>query len=169
MYYQIVRQFALTLRNLDAVLVKAERHAEARGFDVNNFAAARLAPDMLPFVAQIRIACDNAKAGAANLAGKEAPRHEDNEKSFEELHARIAKVLVYLDGFAESDFAQTSADSKISIAYPPGKIMRAVDYALGRQIPNFYFHVVTAYDILRAGGVDLTKADYLGPIPMLDA
>lgn len=169
MYYQIVRQFALSLKNLDAILIKAERHAEARGFDVNNFLAARLAPDMLPLVSQVRIACDNAKSAAANLAKHEVPRHEDNEKSFEELHARIAKVLSFLDGFKEADFAETSADTKISIPYPPGKFMRAIDYVTGRQIPNFYFHIVTAYDILRQGGVDLGKADYLGAIPLLDA
>ena len=169
MYYQIIRQFALSLRNLDAILTKAERHAEARGFDVNNFINERLAPDMLPLVAQVRIACDNAKSAAANLSQQQAPRHEDDEKTFEELHARIGKVLAYLDGFKEADFEKTAADSKISILYPPGKVMRAVDYVTGRQIPNFFFHLVTAYDILRSGGVDLTKADYLGAIPMLDA
>jgi hypothetical protein len=169
MYYQIIRQFALSLRNLDGILIKAERHAEARGFDVNNFIDARLAPDMLPFVAQVRIACDNAKSAAANLARKEAPKHEDNEKTFEELHGRIAKVLGYLDGFSESDFAKTSGDTKITLMYPQGKLMNAVDYATGRQIPNFYFHIVTAYAILRQGGVELSKVDYLGPLPLLDA
>jgi hypothetical protein len=169
MYYQIVRQFALTLKNLDAILIKAEQHAEARGFDANNFLSARLAPDMLPLMAQVRIACDNAKSAAANLARREVPRHEDNEKTFEELHGRIAKVLAYLDGFKEADFAETTGDAKISIPYPPGKFMRAIDYVTGRQLPNFYFHVVTAYDILRQGGVDLGKADYLGAIPLLDS
>ncbi|HWA78033.1 MAG TPA: DUF1993 domain-containing protein [Polyangiaceae bacterium] len=169
MYYQIIRQFAFTLKNLDAILTKAERYADARGFDVNNLLSSRLAPDMLPFVAQVRIACDNAKFAAANLAKREAPKHEDNEKSFEELHARIAKVLAFLDGFSEADFAQTKPDTKIPLAYPPGKFMHAIDYATGRQIPNFYFHVVTAYDILRQGGVELSKVDYLGAIPMLDS
>ena len=168
MYYQIVRQFAFTLKNLDAILTKAERYAEARGFDVNNFLGARLAPDMLPFVAQVRIACDNAKFAAANLAKQDAPRHEDNEKSFEELHARIGKVLTYLDGFSEADFAKTTADTKVPLAYPAGKFMRAIDYVTGRQLPNFYFHVVTAYDILRQGGLELSKVDYLGAIPMVD-
>jgi uncharacterized protein len=169
MYYQIIRQFAFTLKNLDAILTKAERYAEARGFDVNNFVNARLAPDMLPFVAQVRIACDNAKSAAANLSKRAVPKHEDNEKSFEELHARIAKVLAFLDTFSEADFAETQADAKVALAYPAGKFMRAIEYVTGRQIPNFYFHVVTAYDILRQGGVDLSKVDYLGAIPMLDS
>jgi hypothetical protein len=169
MYYQIIRQFVHALKNLDAILVKAERHAEARGFKVDNFMTARLAPDMLPLVDQVRIACDNAKSAAANLARQEAPRHEDNEKTFEELHARISKVVAYLDGFSESSFAQTLPDAKIAIVYPPGKFMRAVDYVTGRQIPNFHFHLVIAYAILRQGGVDLGKADYLGAIPLLDS
>lgn len=169
MFYTIIRQFAHSLKNLDAVLFKAEKHAEDRGFQVDHFIGARLAPDMLPFVSQVQIACDNAKMTAANLARQQAPRHEDNEKTFEELHARITKVVAYLDGFSESSFAETSADTKITLAYPPGKFMRAIDYVTGRQIPNFYFHLVTAYDILRQGGVDLGKGDYLGAIPLLDA
>jgi hypothetical protein len=103
------------------------------------------------------------------LAQREAPRHEDNEQTFEELHGRIAKVLAYLDSFKEADFAQTTSDTKIAIPYPPGKLMYAVDYVTGRQIPNFYFHVVTAYDILRQGGVELGKGDYLRGIQILDA
>ena len=84
-YYLTVRQFIRTLKNLDTILEKATRQAEARKFDVNNFCASRLFPDMLPFVAQIRIACDTAKGTAANLAGVEAPRHEDNETTMADL------------------------------------------------------------------------------------
>ncbi|HEY3494095.1 MAG TPA: DUF1993 domain-containing protein [Polyangiaceae bacterium] len=165
MYYLAVRQFARTLRILDSVLTKAERYAETRKFDVNNFLTARLAPDMLPFVNQVRIACDAAKVAAANLAQKEAPKHEDTEKSFEELHARIGKALAFLDGLTESDFAKTTPDLLVRIPNPQGKALRADDYLFARQIPNFYFHVVTAYDILRHGGVEVGKADYLGELP----
>src|SRR5256885_1210123 len=105
MHYLAVRQFARSLRNLDAILEKAMAHAKARNFDVNNFIPQRLAPDMLPFVAQVRIACDVAKATAANVAGKEPPKHEDTETTFEELRARIAKCVAYLDTFTEADFA----------------------------------------------------------------
>jgi uncharacterized protein len=169
MYYLAIRQFARTLKNLDAILIKADDYAGSRGFDVNNFMNSRLAPDMLPLVVQIRIACDNAKTAAAGLSGKEAPKHEDNEATFEELHGRIAKCLAFLDSFTEADFAKTTADTRVKLMYPAGKALRADDYLFGRQIPNFYFHVATAYDILRAGGVPLGKSDYLGELTFVDA
>src|SRR6185369_2164624 len=109
-YFLAVRQFARTLKQLDHVLDKTIKHAEARKFDVNNFINARLFPDMLPFVAQVRIACDNAKAAAALLSGKEAPKHEDNETTFAELRARIGKCLAYLDTFTAADFARTTSE-----------------------------------------------------------
>lgn len=169
MYYLTIRQFARSLKNLDGILTKAESYAQKRGFDVNNLVSARLAPDMLPFVAQIRIACDNAKAAAANLSGKPAPKHEDNEKTFEELHARIAKCLAFVDSITEADLANVNPEMPVKLQYPPNKALRANDYLFGRQIPNFYFHVVTAYDILRQAGVDLGKPDYLGELPLIDA
>jgi hypothetical protein len=169
MYYLAIRQFARTLKNLDRVLNKAEEHALARGFDANNFVNMRLAPDMLPLVAQVRIACDNAKAAAAGLSGKPAPRHEDNETTLADLHARIAKCLAFVDSVSEADFAATTADTIVPLTYPAGKALRAEEYLFGRQIPNFYFHIVTAYDILRSGGVALGKADYLGELDLIDA
>jgi hypothetical protein len=169
MYYLVIRQFARTLKNLDACLVKAQKYAETRGFDVNNMVQSRLAPDMLPFVAQVRIACDNAKMAAANLAGKPAPKHEDTETTFEELRARIGKALAFLDGCTEADFAKVTPEQVIKLHYPAGKALRANDYLVGRQIPNFYFHVATAYDILRSNGVDVGKMDYLGELPLIDA
>lgn len=169
MYYLAVRQFARTLKNLDAILTKAEVYAQSRGFDVNNYINARLAPDMLPLVAQVRIACDNAKAAAAGLSGTTAPKHEDNETSFEELHARIAKCLAFVDGLQESDFANTTAATAVPLQYPRGKALRAEEYVFARQIPNFYFHVTTAYDILRAGGVPIGKSDFLGELDLVDA
>jgi hypothetical protein len=169
MYYLAVRQFARTLRILDTVLTKAERYAEGRKFDVNNYVSARLAPDMLPLVAQIRIACDTAKMAAANLAQKEAPKHEDTEKTFEELHARIGKALAFIEGLTEADFAKTTPELVIKLPHGAGQGLRANDYLFVRQIPNFYFHVVTAYAILRHGGVDLGKPDFLGDLPLVEA
>ena len=169
MYYLAARQFVRTLKNLARILIKAESYAQSRGFDVNNFIGARLAPDMLPFVAQVRIACDSAKSSVANLSGKEAPRHEDNEKTFEELHARIGKTIAFIESVSESDFAKTTPESKMKIPNPPGKLLLANDYLFGRQFPNFYFHVTTAYTILRHGGVAIGKPDYLGELPLLDA
>jgi hypothetical protein len=168
MYYLAIRQFARSLKNLDTLLSKAEQYATKRGFDVNNYLNARLSPDMLPFVAQIRIACDNAKTAAANLSGKPAPKHEDTEKTFEELHARIGKALAFIDSLSEADFAKTTPETPIKLMFPPNKSLRANDYLLMRQIPNFYFHVVTAYDILRQGGVEIGKQEYLGELPLID-
>jgi len=167
--YRIVKQFARTLRNLDAVLEKAVKHAEARKFDVNNFCSARLFPDMLPFVAQIRIACDQAKAAAANLSGKEAPKHEDTETTMADLRARIGKCLAFLDTFTADDFKSVKPDTMIRLPNRPGKAIAAEEYLYARQIPNFFFHVTTAYDLLRHGGVEIGKSDYLGTLGFVDA
>ena len=166
--YLVIRQFARTLKNLDGVLEKAIKHAEARKFDPNNFFSARLAPDMLPFSAQVRIACDNAKSAAALLAGKEPPKHEDNETTVAELRARIAKCLAYLETFSAGDYEKTTAETLIRLPNRPGKALAANEYLFGRQIPNFYFHVVTAYDLLRHGGVEIGKSDYLGQLALVE-
>ncbi len=171
MYYLVIRQFARSLKNLDAVMAKAQAYADARKFDVNNYLSTRLFPDMLPFTAQIRIACDTAKAAAANLAAKEAPKHEDNETTFAELRGRIGKCLAYLETLSAKDFERTKADSPIKMPdrpNRPGKTHRAEEYLLGRQIPNFYFHVTTAYDLLRQGGVEVGKSDYLGELETIE-
>ena len=169
MYHLVVRQFAFTLRNLDAIMAKAQAYATARKFDVNNFCSARLFPDMLPFTAQVRIACDHAKNAAANLSGRQAPVHEDNETTFEELRARIAKCLAFLDSVSAQDFARTTSETIVKLPRPPGKGLRADDYLLSRQVPNFFFHVTTAYALLRSGGVEIGKSDYLGPLNIVDA
>ncbi len=168
MYYLAVRQFARSLKNLDALLEKAQQFAKERGFDVNNFCSMRLFPDMLPFLAQVRIACDGAKTTASVLAGKDPPRHEDNETTVEELRGRIGKCLAYLDTFRAEDFSRTTPDTVCKLTYPPGKALKANEYLLGRQLPNFYFHITTAYDILRHGGVALGKGDYLGALELID-
>ena len=166
--YLIVKQFARTLRNLDAVLEKATKYAEARKFDVNNFVTARLFPDMLPFVNQIRIACDHAKSVAANMSGKEAPKHEDTETTMAELRARIAKCLAYLDTFTAADFERVKPDTMIRLPNRPGKAIAAQEYLYARQLPNFFFHVTTAYDLLRHGGVEIGKNDLLGTLGFVD-
>lgn len=166
-HFLAIKQFARTLKNLDAILEKAQRHAEARKFNVDNFLTARLAPDMLPFTSQIRIACDSAKGAAAGLSGKENPKHEDNETTFAELRGRIAKCVAFLDSFTSADFERTSAETVVKNA-TRGKSMRADEYLFTRQIPNFYFHVAMTYALLRHGGVEVGKADYLGPLDLLD-
>lgn len=169
MYYLAIRQFARTLKNLDAILGKAVSYAEARKFDVNNFVNARLFPDMFTFASQVGIATDMAKAAAANLGGKEAPKFEDNEKTMEELRARIHKCIAFLESFSESDFQNVSAKTLVKVPLPPGKALNAEEYLFGRQIPNFFFHVTTAYNLLRHGGVELGKGDYIGSLDLLDS
>jgi len=169
MYYLAVRQFVKTLKSLDIILDKAAKHAQAKNFAVDNFVEMRLVPDMLPFVAQIRIACDAAKTTAAALAGKEPPRHEDNEKTFEELRGRIGKCLAYLETFTAADFEKTNAKTVVKVPSPKGKALYAEEYLFGRQLPNFFFHVTTAYNLLRQGGVELGKMDYLGGFNLIDA
>ena len=169
MYYLAIRQFARSLKNLDAFLDKAQQHAKARNFDVNNFCSARLYPDMLPFLAQVRIACDIAKTAAATLAGKDAPKHEDNETTVEDLRARIAKCVAYLDTFRAEDFSRTTPETICKLSYPKGKALKADEFLMARQIPNFFFHVTTAYDLLRQGGVELGKNDYFGSLNLFDA
>ena len=168
-YFLAVRQMMRSLRVLDSILDKAAKHAEARKFDVNNFCSARLFPDMLPFLAQVRIACDIAKATAANLAGKDVPRHEDNETTFADLRARIAKCVGVLETFTADDFARTNATTMVRLPNKPGKAIAADEYLFARQIPNFYFHVVTAYDLLRHGGVEIGKNDFFGALEFVDA
>ena len=168
MYYQVIRQFVHALRNLDAILAKAQTYAKERGFDPNNFVAARLAPDMLPFATQIRIACDTAKHAAASLSGKENPRHEDNETTFEELRGRIGKCLAFLESVSEADFSKVQPDTVIRLPGNSGKQMRAPDYVLSRQLPNFYFHLTTAYALLRHNGAPIGKADFLGSLSLVE-
>ena len=156
------------LKYLDGFLEKVIVYATARKFDVNNFYTARLAPDMLPLLVQVRIACDTAKATTANLSSKETPKHEDTEATIDELHARIGKCLAYLETFTAADFERTSPQTVIKIPNPPGKGLPADDYLVSRQLPNFYFHVTTAYALLRHGGVELGKRDYLGPLNLVD-
>lgn len=172
MYHLTIRQFMRSLKNLDAVLAKAEAHAAARKFDVNNFFSARLYPDMLPFSAQVRIACDAAKLAGALLSGKEAPKHEDNETTFADLRARIGKCAGYLETFSAKDFEKTTPDMLVTLkgfGGRPDRTLRANEFLLARQVPNFYFHVTTAYDLLRQGGVEIGKNDYLGELEYLAA
>ncbi|WP_141732315.1 DUF1993 domain-containing protein [Oligoflexus tunisiensis] len=167
MYFETIQQFQKVLGNLEAILVKAKHHADRRGFDANNFLGMRLTPDMFPLVRQIQIATDTAKATAAGLAGKEAPLYEDNETTLTQLIERVRSTRAFLQGFKANDFAGVEA-RKVKVPSTPGKAMRAPDYVMQRAVPNFYFHVTTAYALLRQGGVDLGKKDFLGDLPMID-
>lgn len=157
--------FTTALTNLAHCLDKAEANAAARKFDPNVFLAMRLAPDMLPFTAQIRIACDAAKNGTARMAGIEAPKFDDNEASFADLKARIAKTLDWLATVPPSALdGREAADVTFPVGRDATRTMKAEAYLKHWAIPNMFFHITTAYALLRQAGVDLGKADYLaGP------
>jgi uncharacterized protein len=162
MYSASVPVFQHMLRNLVHILDKGEASAQARKFDPSVLATARLAPDMLPFTRQILIACDAAKLGVARISGLEAPKFEDNEATFPELKARIQKTLDWLGTVPAS--ALDGTEDK-DITFPVGRdatrTMKAQAYLLTWAVPNFFFHITTAYAILRHNGVDLGKRDYL--------
>jgi uncharacterized protein len=162
MYSASVPVFQHMLRNLIHILDKGEANAQARKIDPAVLAAARLAPDMLPFTRQILIACDGAKNGVARISGVEAPKFEDNEASFPELKARVQKTLDFL---ATVPAAKMEGTEDKDITFPVGRestrTMKAQAYLGTWVLPNFFFHVTTAYVILRHNGVDLGKTDYL--------
>ncbi len=155
-------RFAHMLRNLDAILAKAQAHATARKIDPAVLLGARLFPDMLPMVKQVQIATDHAKGAVARLAGAEVPRYEDTEQTFDDLRARIAKTIAFVESFAAEQFAG-AAERPIALRVG-GKdwSFTGRDYLLGFALPNFYFHLVTAYNILRHNGVEIGKRDFLG-------
>ena len=128
---------------------------------VNNFLQMRLAPDMLPFVKQIQICSDTAKGACARLSGQTAPKYEDNEATIEELIARIDKTVMYISGFKAEDFADYQS-AKIMFPRYPGVYISGADYLASHALPNFYFHMTTAYNILRLHGLEIGKGDYLG-------
>lgn len=154
--------FQTALSNLLHCLNKAEANAAARKFDPNVLFAARLAPDMLPFAAQIRIACDAAKNGTARLAGIEAPKFDDNETTFAELKARITKTLDWLATVPASAIdGREDADITFPVGRDKTRTMKGEAYLKHYALPNMFFHVVTAYALLRHNGVDVGKTDYL--------
>jgi hypothetical protein len=167
LYELTVPQLAKTLRNLDRWLKQAEQYAEARKFPVDNLIQTRLAPDQFTLVKQVQTACDNAKFVPGRLSAKEWPAHADTETTFEQLHARIAAVLSYLDTFKAEDFAGAD-ERKISLPWMQNKWMRGDEYVTQFGIPNFYFHISLAYAILRHNGVPLGKIDFIGGVPMHD-
>jgi hypothetical protein len=162
MYSASVPVFKNMLGNLSHFLDKAQAHAEAKKFDPQVLVEDRLAPDMLPFKRQIQIACDAAKNGLARLAGVEAPKFEDKEATLPELKERIRKTLDFLDSVP-----RTSVDGceDKDITFPAGRdvtrTLKGETYLLNVALPNMFFHVTTAYAILRHNGVELGKGDYL--------
>jgi hypothetical protein len=165
MYQASVPVFVRALENLSAILHKGAAYAEARKIEPSVLINARLYPDMLPLSRQIQIATDNAKGPAARLADIERPVYEDNETTFEELQARIAKTIGFLKSIKPAQI-DGSEDRTVTLRIGPNdRSFKGQPYLLGFALPNFYFHVTTAYSILRHSGVELGKTDFIGAMP----
>jgi hypothetical protein len=168
LYQSSVPTFERCLRAFLAILDKAEAHAKARKFDPTNYLGMRLAPDMFPLVRQVQTFCDNAKNAPSRLAGAAAPAFEDKEATFAELRDRVVRTLDYLETL-DPKAIDAAWDREIVFPSGPNKMkMRGGNYLVHYVLPNFYFHLTTAYDILRAGGVEIGKRDFLGVIPGIE-
>jgi len=162
MYQASIPVFIRQLNNLSTILGIAAAHAEEKKIEQSVFLNARLAPDMFPLSRQVQIACDSAKGGAALLAGIEAPSHADDESSFAELQARIAKTLAFLQGIGAAQIDGSEARTISLKRRDKETLFQGQAFLLDHVLPNFYFHLTTAYAILRHNGVAIGKRDFLG-------
>ena len=163
MYYPVVSQCIHTLKLVETWLDKAELLAASKKFDVNVLMAARLAPDMKDFVYQVQSACDYVKAAAAWLSGQTPPKHPDTEQTIGEVRDRIRKTVAFAESVREAQYAGAS-ERKVSVTWAPGKVIRGMDYLLQLTISNTFFHITTAYNILRHNGAPLGKRDFIGKL-----
>jgi len=162
MYQASAPRFAHMLQNLATLLDKAAAHCAAKKIDPLALTGYRLYPDMFPFTRQVQIACDTAKGAVARLAGLEIPKHEDTEQTFLELKNRIAKTLDFIDS-VDAGRIDGSEDMEIVLQMRSGeRRFKGLQYLFGFAYPNFYFHVATAYNILRHNGVEIGKQDFIG-------
>jgi hypothetical protein len=162
MYQASAPRFANALKNLSTILDKAQVHAEAKKIDPAVPGGLRLIADMFPLSRQVQIACDTAKGAVARLAGVEIPKHEDTEQTLPELKARIAKTLDFL-GSVPAGKIDGSEEREVVLKMRSGEQKyTGLQYLMGHAWPNFYFHVTTAYNILRANGVEIGKRDFIG-------
>ena len=164
LYQASVPVFVRMFGNLSAILDKAAAYAEARKIDPAVLLNARLAPDMHPLTRQIQIASDAVKGCAARLAEVEVPSFADSESSFAELQARIAKTLEFVNSLTPAQI-DSGEGREVVLKFPGAELkFKGEDYLLHFVLPNFYFHITTAYAILRHNGLDIGKMDYLGRV-----
>jgi len=162
MYQASAPRFVNTLNNISILLDKAQAHAEAKKIEPTALTHSRLYPDMFPMKRQVQIACDTAKGAVARLAGVEVPKHDDTEETFAELKARIAKTVAFIQTIKPAQI-DGSEEKNIHLKLGSREVdWKGMQYLLGFALPNFYFHAVTAYDILRHNGVEVGKRDYIG-------
>lgn len=167
-YQQAVTQPKKMLNNLKNFLNEAAEVAESKSFERDNFLQIRLAPDQFNLLRQIQTTCDTAKLTAARLAGVEAPSHPDTETTWDELLTRIQSVIDYLDTLEEAQF-EDAATRWIELPFMKGKKVAGLDYMIEFGTPNLYFHITSAYAILRSNGVKLGKLPFIGSMNMVDA
>src|SRR5574341_2315400 len=163
-YQASAPRFAHALRNLSAILDKAQAHGEAKKIEATTLTGLRLIADMFALARQVQIACDTAKGACARLAGVEIPKHEDTEETIAQLKARIAKTLDFIGSIPAAKI--DGSDEREVTLKLRGQEMKlpGMQYLFWHAMPNFYFHVTTAYNILRANGIELGKRDFLGEI-----
>ena len=155
-------RFANALRNLAAILDKAQAHAEAKKLDPAVLPGCRLIADMFPLSRQVQVACDTAKGAVARLAGVEIPQHPDVEQTLPELKARIAKTLEFVESVPAAKL-DGSEDREVVLKMRGQDVKYSgLQYLFGHACPNFYFHCTSAYNILRANGVEIGKRDFIG-------
>lgn len=165
MHYEITcPQFAKTLMNLKTILGKAEAYATTKKIQPEVLLQSRLAADQFPLLRQIQIACDTAKLGVARLTTKTPPVNDDKEMTIADAKARIESTVQFLNSIKASDFAGCD-DRMVTSPHWKGRTMLGKDFLAQHLLPNFYFHVTTAYSILRHNGVEIGKNDYLGELP----
>ncbi|WP_206751901.1 DUF1993 domain-containing protein [Luteimonas cucumeris] len=163
MHAASVPVFKQFLASLDALLAKATQHAAERKIDPEALLQARLFPDMFPLLRQVQIACDFAKSVPARLAGADVPSYEDSERDFDQLRARIARTIAFIDGLPTAGFE--GGEQREIVLRPGTPKERKLDgrtYLLHYGLPQFFFHVTTAYDLLRHNGIEVGKKDYMG-------
>ena len=162
MHQASVPLFLRQLRALSALLTKGEAFAQAEGLAPSELIEARLAPDMLPLAWQVSLAADIARGGSARLAGVDVPPFESGKTSFEELGDTLQRSIAFLNTLSAAQFADAAGRTITWSTRSSTKSMAAVPYLFNHVLPNVFFHVTTAYDILRHSGVEIGKADYLG-------
>ena len=162
MYQASVPRFVNVLGNLSAILDKAQAHIDAKKIADATLTSLRLFPDMLPLTSQVQIACDTAKGLVARLAGVDIPAFEDNEKTIAELKARIAKTIAFIQTVTPAQIDGTEDKAIVTKRGEKETHYKGMHFLLGHAVPNVYFHVTTAYNILRHNGVEIGKRDFLG-------
>jgi hypothetical protein len=162
MYQASVPRFVNILGNLSNILDKAQAHVDAKKLDETTLTTYRLFPDMFPMARQVQIACDGAKGVVARLAGVEIPVHDDTEKTLAELKTRIAKTIAFVQSVTPKQIDGTEDKAIVIVRGDKETHYTGMQFLMGHAIPNFYFHITTAYNILRHNGVEIGKRDFIG-------